>query len=135
MLALRSEIVIVLDLVLVLGLFIIGARHAISPTRFPRSPTLPRWVVPLPTAVHRAEERARSCKLLALRSEIVIVLDLVLVLGLFIIGARHAISPTRFPRSPTLPRWVVPLPTATSRATYAADRWQHIKYSSRHGKH
>ena len=40
----------------------------------------------------------RSCKLLALRSEIVIVLELVLVLvlGLFIIDARHAVSPIRF---------------------------------------
>ena len=42
----------------------------------------------------------RSCKLLALRSEILIVLELVLVLGLFIIDARHAVSPIRFPRSP-----------------------------------
>ena len=41
--AIRSEIVIVLELVLelvlVLGLFIIDARHAVSPIRFPRSPT------------------------------------------------------------------------------------------------
>jgi hypothetical protein len=44
---------------------------------------------------------ARSCKLLALRSEIVIVLELVLVLGLFIIDARPAVSPIRFSRSPT----------------------------------
>ena len=68
-----------------------------------RSPFFDRPLIPVPVVVLSVWSKImipRSCKLLALRSEIVTA-SRRLVLGFFIIDARHAVSPIRFPRSPT----------------------------------